>query len=289
MAKLFLDSGAFSAWANNTEIYLQDYIDFIKLHKDELEVYCCLDVIDEPDKTWANQKEMERQGLTPLPVYHVKENMSYLKRIMAEYTYFALGGMALASSRTVYFDRIFKEICPESNDFFPTHKVHGFGVASPNLLIKYPWYSADTTSWVQYGRYGIILVPATRYYKIDYKIPPHTYAISSRSKAVGDAKHFSQIGESTQKEIIKYCTEKGFKIGKTEFKDVSPEYKLQENEKWFDRKVKNRVEVIIEPGLCCDGEMRDKLNLEYFLDLEKKQQEWPWQFKQQHHLFVEDF
>jgi hypothetical protein len=282
MAKIFLDSGAFSAWANNTEINLQEYIDFIHLNKKQIETYACLDDITSPEKTWANQKEMEKQGLTPLPVYHTGEDKEYLKKAMS-YDYFAIGGMALSSSvnRTIYFDELFSIICPKSNNFFPTHKVHGFGLASPDLLIKYPWYSADTTSWVQYGRFGIILIPAIKHGRIRYDIPPTTYTVSTRSKAVGDEKHFMNRGESTQKEIIKYCEDKGFKIGKTKFKNVSSDYILQDNEKWTDRKLKTRIEVIIEEGLCCNGEMRDNLNLEYFLDLEKKQPKWPWQFDQE--------
>jgi hypothetical protein len=82
-----------------------------------------------------------------------------------------------------------------------------------------------------------------------------------------------------RKVIIKYCEDKGLKMGRTLFKQVSPGYILKENEHWTDRKEKTRVEKIVDKGLCCDGEMRDKLNLIYFLDLEKHQPKWPWPWK----------
>lgn len=286
--KIFADSGAYSAWANKTEINLQEYIDFIKKNKDQIETYACLDDITSSKKTQENQIEMERQGLHPLPVYHTGEDISLLKKLMKKYDYIAIGGMALNSSvnRVLSFDEIFSIVCPSSNNFLPTHKIHGFGLASPDLLINYPWYSADTTSWVQYGRFGIVLIPNMDNGRLHYDKSPITLTISSRSKAVGDPKHFDNKADLIKKEIIKYCTSKGFIIGKTETITVDSNYKLQENEKWIDRKIKNKIERTLEKGLCCDGEMRDKLNLEYFLDLEKYQPKWPCPYKGAEPLFT---
>lgn len=276
--KLFADSGAYSAWANSTSVTLSEYIDFIWQNKDSLEVYACLDDIANPENTWKNQEIMEKEGLHPLPVYHVDEPEYFLDRAMA-YDYFAVGGMALKGSvnRKTRFETIFKKICTKENNFYPTHKIHGFGLASPELLINYPWYSVDTTSWVMYGRYGIILVPRSVNGVIHYDVAPEVVTISSRSKSVGKYNsHYKQLGENMQKVIRKYCESKGFPIGRTLYKSVTPDYVLKENEKWTDRKIKDRVEKIVEPGLCCDGEMRDRLNLCYFLDLEKYQKKWPW-------------
>lgn len=288
--KLFADSGAYSAWTNNINIDLQEYIDFIQLHKNQLETYACLDDITDPDKTWANQKEMERQGLNPLPVYHVTEDEKFLKKAMC-YDYFAVGGMSLKGSttRTNRFDDIFSKVCTKENNYFPTHKIHGFGLASPNLLIKYPWYSADSSSWVQYGRYGIILIPRIKNDIFYYNQPPIVLTISSRSKSISKENHFRNMANMDKKWIADYCLSKGFKIGRTLFKDVSSDYKLKENENWMDRKTKNRIEKVVEKGLCCDGEMRDRINLQYFLDLEKFQPKWPWKWLIKHdQIFTED-
>jgi len=281
MPKIFCDSGAFSAHHNNTTVNIQDYINFIKKHDKEIETYANLDSIGSAEKTWINQKIMEDVGLKPIPVYHLGEPELYLKKCL-EYPYFAVGGIAskLTSPGGLgrNLDQLFMKICPKSNDFYPTHKIHGFGIATPQLLIKYPWYSVDTTSWAQYGRFGIILIPAIKYGKIKYDLSPRTLTISTRSKAVGDAEHFIQLNETQQEPIIEYCEEKGCPVGKSFLIEVGPGYVLKENEKWTDRKLKNRIERIEEIGLCCDGEMRDKINLEYFLDLEKNQRKYPFQF-----------
>jgi hypothetical protein len=280
--KLFCDSGAFSAYHNNTEIKIGDYIEFIKRNLGNIETFANLDDIGNPENTWANQKILEEAGLNPIPVYHLGEPEKFLHKCM-EYPYFAVGGIASkltsAGSLQRYLDRVFLKICRKENDYLPSHKVHGFGIATPKLLIRYPWYSADTTSWVQYGRYGIILIPRFQNDRFHYDKAPMTLAVSSRSKAIGDEKHFINQSDMDKEWIIKYITDKGFKIGRTEFKKVSLDYELSENENWTDRKIKDKVEVVIEKGLCCDGEMRDKLNLEYFLDLEKYQPKWPWPFR----------
>ena len=678
---LFLDSGAFSAWTNSTNITLSEYIEFIRQNADSLEVYACLDDITDPEKTWKNQEIMEKEGLHPLPVYHVDEPDYFLDRAMS-YDYFAVGGMALKGSvnRRNRFNFVFEKVCPEENNFLPTHKVHGFGLASPDLLVDYPWFSVDsitgdsvilikdcgrirtetiesfyhsagryanvettslghsfkrlenietytldkegkgkwcpvtkvlrhevgksiydvsavqgfsvsvtgdhscfihrgkqklcvptkeittfdkmikghytdsfgnleeivvsidvpsyektnvvnnsnrctvkrpkkisftkeflefcglwiadghfslsptgetksigissandeecrkvlqtvansfgrelfvktndvdstinsqellnimkelefisgsfkkeipwwifelsrkdlcsflrgyfsgdgtvtnhieyttisvsllygihfllnklginpsisrncnrnpggtisdligktifykeinflqsykndklekiikgkiprgkkseqvnqevylnikhirkeqarktmvydlevpgeqsflangllvhnTTSWVMYGRYGIILVPRSINGRLRYDKAPEVITISSRSKSVGKEAHYRQLGENAQKVIRNYCESKGFPIGRTLYKSVTPNYILKENEKWTDRKTKDRIEKIVDVGLCCDGEMRDRLNLWYFLDLEKYQPKWPWPWK----------
>lgn len=290
--KLFCDSGAYSAWTNKTSIDIDKYIKFIRENKDYLETYACLDDITNPDKTWENQEIMEKAGLKPLPVFHVDENDKYLERAMT-YDYFAVGGMALKGSvsRISRFNHVFSKVCTEKNNYTPTHKIHGFGLASPDLLVAYPWYSADTTSWAQYGRFGIILVPTMINGKVRYDKPPDIITVSSRSKGTGDARHFINQGKDVmQKSTIEYCEKLGCPVGETKTIWVDPDYELQKGEKWIDKKEetlpdekksnKKAFVRIIKNGLCCDGEMRDRINLQYFLDLEKFQKKWPWRWQE---------
>ncbi len=262
---------------NKTVINLQEYIDFIKENDGAIETYANLDDMTSPEKTWENQKEMEKQGLHPIPVYHLAEHNDYLEMAM-KYPYFAVGGLTLKGDGALRprLNKVFGKVCPKENNFLPTHKVHGFGITTPELLISYPWYSADSTSWVMYGRFGIILLPRYTDNKFRYDKPPHTFAISSRSKAVGDKNHYDNLSPMDREWIENYCLGKGFPIGKTEIQEVPVGHVLKENEKWTDRKKKDKVEIIIEKGLCCDGEMRDAINLAYFLDLEKYQPTWPY-------------
>ena len=61
-------------------------------------------------------------------------------------------------------------------------------------------------------------------------------------------------------------------------------YKLKDNEKWAEKKPKDkqasrRIEIIEEAGLSNTYQLRDEFNIIYFLDLEKTFTEWPWAFK----------
>jgi len=88
-AELFLDSGAYSAFTKGVKIDIQDYIRFIKRHG--VELYANLDDIKSHNKTLLNQKEMEKAGLNPLPVWHIYEPHSVLKWYVENYDYVALG------------------------------------------------------------------------------------------------------------------------------------------------------------------------------------------------------
>jgi len=177
---LFLDSGAYSAKTQGIEINLDEYIAFIKKYKKYINIYANLDVIGDAEATWKNQKKMEKAGLHPLPCYHYGEDVKYLKRYIKEYDYMALGGLVGGSSAKLgpWFDRIFQNyICNEKG--YPKIKVHGFGMTSLKFMLRYPWYSVDSTSWVTTGRMGGLLVPKKVNGKYDYSKNPWKIAISA--------------------------------------------------------------------------------------------------------------
>lgn len=158
--ELFLDSGAFSAWSKGASIDIQEYIEFIKQHEDVIEVYANLDVIGDAKATWKNQRIMERAGLHPLPIFHFGSPEHFLEKYVSAYNYIGLGGTVgiAAGGIDSYLDRIFsKYICDAKG--VPKVKVHGFGLTSLRLMLRYPWYSVDSTSWVVAGRMGSIYMP----------------------------------------------------------------------------------------------------------------------------------
>lgn len=280
---LFLDSGAFSAFTQGITIELSDYIDFIKENKDHLEIYANLDVIGDAQATWKNQKKMERAGLSPMPCFHFGEDWKWLRRYVRNYDYVALGGIAVKKNYSIltkWLDECFDIICNEQG--FPKIKTHGFGITSLRLIFRYPWFSCDSTSWVVTSRMGFIYVPKLRNGVWDYSREPLKVSVSNRSPSKSDkGKHIENMSPLLKKNVIKYFEEKGYSLGKSEFRNEPDDYKLEEGEKWGG-KAKNGirpVETIIERGLANDYRFRDELNVLYFLDLEKSLPEYPQKFK----------
>jgi hypothetical protein len=57
-------------------------------------------------------------------------------------------------------------LCDETGK--PKIKIHGFGIGNVKLLVKYPWYSVDSTSWVRHGGFGKVWFPAQKNNKFDF-------------------------------------------------------------------------------------------------------------------------
>lgn len=158
--EIFLDSGAFSVHTGRATITVDDYAAFVHEHMADLYVYANLDVLQDPEATWENQKALESLGLAPLPTYHMGEDPRYLTRYLdAGYPYVSIGnlvgqpGNALAEFLDETFSRY---LCDAAGNV--QVDVHGFGVGGPELVLRYPWASCDASSWLLVSRFGGILI-----------------------------------------------------------------------------------------------------------------------------------
>lgn len=172
--KLFIDSGAFSVAHSNKVIQIDDYVNYIKSHTG-VDTWAELDVIPYPilnqetakycsEKSWENYVYMKKElpDKTILPLYHFGEPESGLERILnteingKKPEYIGIGGRHGVSTDTQieYFHEVFCIIKQSSN---PDVKVHAFGITVPRILEKFPFYSADSSTWVQVAISGSIL------------------------------------------------------------------------------------------------------------------------------------
>jgi hypothetical protein len=298
---LFLDSGAFSAWTQKVSIDIHEYIEFIKRNQDHIHVYANLDVIGIGGKqpnaltakaTLKNQKIMEKAGLKPLPCFHFGEPLEYLDFYVENYDYLALGVAGNSGSTLIpWFDECFKNhICDEKG--FPKIKIHGFAVTSLKLMLRYPFYSVDSTSWVVTGRMGSIYIPHYKDGIWVYDEQSLKISVSNKSPNMKEAgQHFTTFPKKMQAVILNYIHNKGYVLGQSEYKKVPQTYELKENEKWFEKKpvdksAKREVEIILEEGISNRYQLRDEMNIIYFMDLEKSMPKYPWSFqKGQNGLF----
>lgn len=163
---VFLDSGAFSAFTLGKEIDIVAYCDYIKRNSDIIRkddgilMASVLDGIGDPLKTYQNQWIMEQLGAKPLPCFHYGEDERYLEHYIKNYEYITLGGMVPISNQQLFhwLDRIWGKYLTDASGR-PRIKVHGFGLTSVPLMTRYPWYSVDSSSWVQLAAHGNIFIP----------------------------------------------------------------------------------------------------------------------------------
>lgn len=177
-AKIFLDSGAFSAWTLGVTLSVAEYCAYIDRNRDILRVdgnsimASVLDGIGDPLQTYRNQLEMEARGTRPLPCFHKGEDERYLEYYVQNYEYITLGGMVGTSAQqlAIWLDRIWGKYLTDATGRARV-KVHGFGLTSIPLMQAYPWYSCDSSSWIQAAAFGSVVTPQHGPIKVSDKSP----------------------------------------------------------------------------------------------------------------------
>lgn len=178
--KLFIDSGAFTAWTCKVQINVDDYIKYLNEHDELFTLMAQLDwipgtpgisatveqKIEGAEKTWENFLYMRKHVNSPdklVYVFHVGENFDFLKNALnyvdekGPIKALALGGLVdkPMTVKKEFISRCFQII--EKSSHKPS--VHGFGLNTFSLLYKYPFTSADATSWVRTAGLGSIMGP----------------------------------------------------------------------------------------------------------------------------------
>lgn len=177
-AKVFLDSGAFSAHTLGVTIDLPTYCDYIKRNMDILRIEdgavmaSVLDGIGDPLKTYQNQLAMERLGAKPLPCFHFGEDTRYLDWYVQNYDYITIGGMVGRSSIALaqWLDRIWENHLIDGSGRAKL-KVHAFGITAIPIMERYPWYSVDSSSWIQSAAFGGIVTAKHGALQVSSKSP----------------------------------------------------------------------------------------------------------------------
>ena len=183
--KLFIDSGAYTCWTKNIAIDRDEYIQYINSISDDVECYASLDVIpgapgratlpthqesiEASDKSWENYLYMRSRVKHPdklLYTFHIGEDYQYLKKAL-EYSddlgvvgYLGLGGVVGKNDSDIieFLDKCFEIIQNSSN---PNVRVHTFGMTRFSTLTQFPIYSTDSTTYIQKGAFGCVMIDNT--------------------------------------------------------------------------------------------------------------------------------
>ena len=224
--KLMADSGAFTAWTKGKKIDIDEYIKFLRDHIDIIDRYVNLDVIpgiqgtpptpDEVESSaeqgWKNYEYFKKEGLDPIHVFHQGESWEWLRKMLKECHYIGVSHNKDKSTSEVdkWLYQCFYIIKNSNN---PDIKTHAFGLTSPSLLNKYPYYSVDSATWALTSAMGSIYTPFGR------------YRISDEERDKPDPSHIKKQNEIIQNKVKEYIEEFGFSLEAAA--DVNKGYKFR--------------------------------------------------------------
>ncbi len=175
--KLFIDSGAYTAFTKGKIVDVDEYISYINSISTTLHCFAQVDHITGKGETkndtarlsWENFLYMRTRVLEPhklVPIFHQGEDLHWLQNMLefsddiGKLDYIGFGAMVgtgvTKEDKCLFFDRAFSVIERSSN---PNVKVHAMGMTSLSLLELYPFYSADSTSWIMQAATGSIFTP----------------------------------------------------------------------------------------------------------------------------------
>ena len=182
--KLFIDSGAYTVYTRGIELDVDAYIDYINSIDEHLTIFAQVDtipgvhgqpktkeqILKAPELSWENYCYMREQVKSPdklLPIFHRREDWKYLHQMLEttfdnkHIPYIGLAATTDSSTKEkeIWFEECFNIIAKSSN---PNVKTHAFGMTSLKLLERYPFTSADSTSWIMEGANGNIMTPYGR-------------------------------------------------------------------------------------------------------------------------------
>jgi hypothetical protein len=217
---IFLDSGAFSAYTLGIELSVRDYCAYIARNIDILRVEdgnlmaSVLDGIGDPLQTYRNQLEMEARlkiehglNVRPLPCFHAGEDERYLEYYVRNYDYITLGGMVGSSTQQlmIWLDRMWGKYLTDGSGR-PRCKVHGFGITAVPIMEAYPWYSCDSSSWIQSAAFGSIVMPG-----VSRSNPAMPLSVSEKSPSRHDAgQHATTLSQPEIDFVFKMLEDNGF-------------------------------------------------------------------------------
>lgn len=250
----FLDSGAFSFGKKiqseqEKRVILDNYINFLNSDYNNYEINAQMDtttynatgfeyVSDAANKTFENYQYMLENVKYPerlCIVYHIKEEpIEYLKRLIS---YSSNGkragtvGIAMAYRDTIenkirVLQPVFEMILDSP---FANNGIHCLGLTIPQLLVKYPFTSSDSTSVLMAAAYG----------QIFYWIPEKNHYIrlfvGRLAKSVKKKSHL-QMPTKQYNEFLAYVEDYGFSIEELENdRDAKVKFNYAVMKRWCEQ------------------------------------------------------
>ena len=287
---LFIDSGAHSLFnihahklrgrdrynfykSDEFWAYVDSYAAFVKDNLHRIDYYVNVDVITNAEMSWEVQEYLEKEhGLDPVPVIHAGAHLRWVDHYLERgYKFVGVGGVALEGTKEQYLrwaDMVFEKICPSPKNL-PIVRTHGFAMTDPTMLVRYPWWSTDSSSWAKCAAFGSIYIPKTVNGKFTFPSPgdetqidprrtsPLVVTFSDRSASASiKGRHWKTLSPSLQSSVLDWLKEIDVPLGETDENGES-----------------------VKEGVRNTYGYRGIANMRFFERLAKAIPPWPWAFR----------
>lgn len=180
---LIVDSGAFSAFTQGKAVNVSEYADFCLKNAEVITKAVNLDVIDPQgpeiaaEKGMLNFDYMLTRGIDAMPVFHARERTKWLDEMLVKGArYIGLSGTSLVSpvENKAWHKLIWSYATDEGGRALANF--HAFGDTAEHSMLAYPWYSADSATWmIQAGRAARVKLRGKSYQLRSKSIRGHDY------------------------------------------------------------------------------------------------------------------
>ena len=152
---LLVDSGGYSARMHGHQVDVTKYARF--LNQNKIKLAFNLDTND-PEETLQNQALLDAAcpRTVIIPVYHYSDFIerkwrSLIDRYVERYHFIAIGGVAGTQMPEKGLQAFLSYVFSKTTDKI---RVHGLGITRDDLMLRYPFYSVDSTSWLGPMKWG---------------------------------------------------------------------------------------------------------------------------------------
>jgi hypothetical protein len=184
--RILLDSGAFTLWSQGLPAPIEGYIPWAKEMLERWSpharrITCVnLDIIPGQPGRAPTRREIERgmtgslenadrlrsEGLPVMEVFHQGEPREFLRTLLERLPPNGIMGVSpdnstSAKKRFEFLQQTLRWLLKE-RDRETLPRTHGLGVTSRRMLLAFPFYSVDSSSWVaprKFGAVGALTVP----------------------------------------------------------------------------------------------------------------------------------
>jgi hypothetical protein len=150
-----VDSGGFVARTKGVKILVQEYSRYLRKYK--VPKAFELDTNDMQETAYNRDYLIKNTETLIIPIYHYSTfksgNEKFLFDLMDKHNYIGLGGVvggAVKSTRREkdeFFDFVFRN----TRDKW---KIHGLGITDPYSMKRYPFFSVDSSQWLDSWKFA---------------------------------------------------------------------------------------------------------------------------------------